>query len=147
MKLGQENIKIEIFFFKNQAENEARILVPDLLFFFKRDLGKIKCSAVLFQYFLIALGLYNKTRLHETLVHSPRDILNFDFFKKDLGIVSPPHFAYDFSRKMFLILYSIKWPNFIVWFPLLLTILGDMCIAIVSFPGCGVINFVINLIF
>ena len=66
MKLGQENIKIEIFFFKNQAENEARILVPDLLFFFKRDLGKIRWSAVLFQYFLIALGLYNKTKLHET---------------------------------------------------------------------------------
>ena len=41
-------------------------------------------------------------------------MLNFDFLEKDVGLVSPPHFGYDFSRKMFLILYSIKGPNFIV---------------------------------
>ena len=35
-------------------------------------------------------------------------MLNFDFLEKDLGIVSPPHFAYDFLRKMFLMLYSIN---------------------------------------
>ena len=28
-------------------------------------------------------------------------MLNFDFLEKSLGIVSPPHFVYDFSRKMF----------------------------------------------
>ena len=28
-------------------------------------------------------------------------MLNFDFLEKSLGIVSPPHFAYNFSRKMF----------------------------------------------
>ena len=33
-------------------------------------------------------------------------MLNFDFLEKGLGIVSPPHFVYDFSRKMFLKLYS-----------------------------------------
>ena len=33
-------------------------------------------------------------------------MLNFDFLEKVLGIVSPPHFVYDFSRKMFLF-YSI----------------------------------------
>ena len=32
----------------------------------------------------------------------------FDFLEKGLVIVSPPHFVYDFSRKMFLNLYSIK---------------------------------------
>ena len=32
---------------------------------------------------------------------------NFDFLKKGLGVVSPPHFVYDISRKMFFILYSI----------------------------------------
>ena len=31
---------------------------------------------------------------------------------------------------MFLMLYSIKWPNFFVWLPLLLEILGNMWIAI-----------------
>ena len=34
-------------------------------------------------------------------------MLNFIFLKKGLGIVSPPHFVYDFSRKMFLKLYSL----------------------------------------
>ena len=30
------------------------------------------------------------------------------FLEKGLGIVSSPHFVYDFSRKMFLVFYSIK---------------------------------------
>ena len=74
-------------------------------------------------------------------------MLNFDFLDKGLGIVSPAYFVYDFSTKMFLMLYSINRPNSIVWLPLLLEILGNMCIAIVCKPGCDVINFKINLIF
>ena len=35
-------------------------------------------------------------------------MLNFDLLEKGLGTVSPPHFVYDFSRKMFLMSYSIK---------------------------------------
>ena len=35
--------------------------------------------------------------------------------KKVLGIDSPPHFVHDFSRKMFLMLYSNNRPNFIAW--------------------------------
>ena len=54
---------------------------------------------------------------------------------------------YDFSRKTFLMLYSINWPNFIIWLPLLLEILCNRCIATVCFPGCDVINFENNLIF
>ena len=30
-------------------------------------------------------------------------MLNFDFLKKGLGKVSPPHFVYGFSRKMLLL--------------------------------------------
>ena len=56
-------------------------------------------------------------------------MLNFDFLDKVLRIVSPANFAYDFPTKMFLMLYSINWPNFIVWFALLLEILSNMCIA------------------
>ena len=74
-------------------------------------------------------------------------MLNFDFLEKGLEVNSPPNFMYDFSRKMFLMFYSINWPNSIVWLPLLLDILGYMCIAIVFFSGCGVINFEINFIF
>ena len=32
-------------------------------------------------------------------------MLNFDFLEKGLGLVSPPHVVYDFSRKMFFMLY------------------------------------------
>ena len=57
-------------------------------------------------------------------------MLNYEFLKKDLRIVSPPYFVYDSSRKMFIKLYSINWLNFIAWLPLLLQILVDICIAI-----------------
>ena len=57
-------------------------------------------------------------------------MLNFDFLEKGLGIVGPPYFMFDLSRKMFLMLYSINWLNFIVWLPSFLKILGNMCIAI-----------------
>ena len=60
---------------------------------------------------------------------------------------SQPDFVYSFSRKMFLVLYSISWPNFIGWLPLLLGTLVNICIVIVCFIGCDVINFEINHIF
>ena len=73
-------------------------------------------------------------------------MLNFDFLKKGLGLVSPPYSVYDFPRKMFFLLYSINRPDFIVSLLLLLEILDDsMCIAIVCFPGCDIIHFKINL--
>ena len=58
-------------------------------------------------------------------------MLNFDFSEKGLELVSAPHFADDFSRKMFLLLHYINWPDFIVWLPLLPKILGNMGITIV----------------
>ena len=75
----------------------------------------------------IALNLaYNKNKLYKTLDYCSRDMLNFDFLEKTLGIVSPSHFVYGFSRKMFLMSYSTNWSNFIVWLVLLLEILGNM---------------------
>ena len=35
-------------------------------------------------------------------------MLNFDFLEIDLGIVSPPHFVHEFSRKVFLMLCCIN---------------------------------------
>ena len=35
-------------------------------------------------------------------------MLNFDFLDKGVGIVSPAHFVYDFSIKMFFVLYFIN---------------------------------------
>ena len=91
--------------------------------------------------------MYNKNKLCKTLDYWSRDMLNFDFLEKGLGIASPTHFMYDFSRKMFIMLCYVNWTNFITWLLLLLEILGNKCIAIVCFPGCDVINFQTNLIF
>ena len=94
--------------------------------------GKSNWSVALFWYNLIAFHLaYDKNKLHGNLDCWSRDMFNFDFLEKGLRIVSRPHFENDFSRKVVLMLNSIKWPNFIVWFPLLFEILAKMCIGIV----------------
>ena len=64
----------------------------------------------------------------------------FSEIKKRSG-TSLPHFLHDFWKKMLLLLYSINWPNFIVWSPLLREILGSMCMVLVCWPDCDVINF------
>ena len=49
---------------------------------------------------------YNKNKLREKKKKEKsrlRDMLNFEFLEKGLGIVSPPNFAYNFSRNMFLL--------------------------------------------
>ena len=53
----------------------------------------------------------------------------------------------NFTEAIFSVTYSINWSDLIVWLPLLLKILGNMCIAIVCFPGCNITNFETNLIF
>ena len=45
-------------------------------------------------------------------------------------------------------LYSFNWPIIIAWLPLLLEILGNMCVVIVCYPGSDVMDFeIIILIF
>ena len=67
------------------------------------------------QHISIALNLVcNKNKLHKTLNYRSRDMLNFDFLKKGLGTAPPPHLVYDFSRKLYLMLYSINSLSFIV---------------------------------
>ena len=92
------------------------------------------------------------------------DMLNFDFLEKRLGIVSALYIVHDFSRKIFLMLYSINplttnvpyhietsqliyIANFIAWLLLLVEILMNICIATVCEPGCDVIIFEVDFIF
>ena len=42
----------------------------------------------------------NKNHLYKILDYRSKDILNFEFIEMGLAIVSPPDFAYSFSRKM-----------------------------------------------
>ena len=37
-----------------------------------------------------------------------REMLDLNFSEKGLGLVYPPHFVYNFSRKTFLMLHSIN---------------------------------------
>ena len=124
----------EILFFKNHTENNAGRLVTDHFFLKKKSFiwGKSKWPAAYFQSLSIVLNLTNNwNKIYKTLEYCFRDILNFDFWEKGLGIVSLPYFVYDFSRNVFLMLYSINWPNFTVWLSLLLEILVNMCIVII----------------
>ena len=101
-----------------------------------------------FQYISIDLiSAYNKNKQYKTLDFWFRDMVNFNFSKKSLGLVSPPHFVYGFSRKIFPKLYPINWPNVYVWLPLILQIMVIMCITIVFHSGCDAIKLEINLIF
>ena len=151
MKFGQliEHPKGNIFFEKLCRKWGRETISRSLFVFLKRFiLGKGKWSVAWFHYVSIALKLAdNRNTLFKILHYWSRDLLNFDFLDKGLGIISPAHFVYDFSTKMFLMLYSINWPNFIAWLPLLLAMFGVMCIAIVCYPGCGALDFEINLIF
>ena len=39
--------------------------------------------------------------MYKTLDYRYRDLLNFNFSEKGLGLVSSPHFVFDFLRKCF----------------------------------------------
>ena len=84
---------------------------------------------------------WNQAADHLLLPH-----INLFFFlkkkKRSLELVSLPYFLHDYLRKIFILLYSINWPNSIIWLPLLRQILSNMCIVIVCAAGCDV-----NLIF
>ena len=62
-------------------------------------------------------------------------MLNFKFLEKGLRLVSPPHFVYDLSTEMFLMLHSISSPNFIVLLPLVLELLINMYITVVCYQA------------
>ena len=86
------------------AENEAGRLVRDLFLFLKKAQDEVKASGMQFSFNIFrqpSTWTYNKNKLYKTLDYRFRDMLNFYFSEKALGLVSPPHFAYDFSRKLF----------------------------------------------
>ena len=101
----------------------------------------MKVSTAYFQYTSKTVKLAcNESNLYKILEYWFRDMINFECSEKGLRLVSPPHFVYDFSRKIFLMFYVTNWPNFIVWLTILFKIIRNMCIVIVCEPGCDVIN-------
>ena len=58
---------------------------------------QVVCSLVPIYFDSPQLNLeYNKTNLYKTLDYLSRDMLNFNFSEEGLGLVSLPHFVYDF---------------------------------------------------
>ena len=123
---GNETIKFditwEIYFLKNYTQNVKEKLVPDL--FLKKIeaaylwTNSLKFYAVCF-YCMPSWGLskYIETKLTDHLhLHH---VNLFYKTKRDLALVSLLLFLHDFWIKLFLLLYFINWPNFIVWLPLL----------------------------
>ena len=133
------NKTCNIFKLKNHAKNEARRLVPDLSLFSKKLYTRQK-NQVVSTLFLIHFGRPRVWHIIKTKWSEICSILS-------LGLASRPHFLYNFSRKIFLMLHSIYWPHFIVWLFLLFEILGIMCIEIICCRVCDVINFEITLSF
>ena len=82
---------------------------------------------------------YNKNKLYKILRLLVKRSGQFRFFRKGPG----NSFS---TTKIFLALHSINRPNFIVWLPLLLEILGNMYITMNCCPDY-VLNFEISLIF
>ena len=85
---------------------------------------------------------YNKKKLYKTLDYwSSRDMLILIFIKKDLEIF-PYRVLYTIFREKCFSCY-ISLTDQISFH----ICVGNMCIAIICFPGFDVINFEINLIF
>ena len=129
IEYNKRNIYLQKLCWKWERETSSR---PLFIFWKRLKRGKrIVCSLVSI-YVSIALNLaYNKNKLYKTSDYWFRDMLNFNFSEKGLALVSPSNFPYDFSRKMFLMLHSINWPNFIVWLHLFLETLRNICIKTV----------------
>ena len=64
-----------------------------------------------------------------------------------MGLAPPSHFAYDFSRKIFFMLYPVIWTNFTIWFFLIIEKLDNVTIVIICIPVCDVIDFEISISF
>ena len=95
-------------FFKYYAENKAERLIPDFFLCFKEALCEVKASAL-----ELSFNLLKTNYIKPEIDIDPGICSIFELLQKGLGIVSPPGTVYDFSRKMFLRLYSIKSPDFI----------------------------------
>ena len=120
------------FFFKNHAESEEGRLVI--------------CNLISMYFDGPQLRIQQKQTVKNFRLLIQR-YAQFWLLKKFLGIISPPYFVFDFSRKTFLMLYPLNWPHIIAWLPLVPERLRNLCIAIACYPGWDAKNLKINRIF
>ena len=136
IECSMRNISLEKFYTKFGGKTSPRPFSEKL----KLTISLDQWPNVLYSFFLLYGKLsiikicWNQAADHSLSPH----IKLFEKTRRGLKLVSLSHFLHTFWRKIFLLLYSINWPNFIVWLPLLCEIFGNICIAIVCKPGCGV---------
>ena len=93
-----------------------------------------------------SVGLYCMSKLRNTQIHWHQGTFQLLlphiklFKKRAVELVYLPYCQHDFWKKIFITLYSINWPNFIIWLPLL-EILDNICILTICSPVDAVINF------
>ena len=150
MKFGQiiEYNKINTFLQKTYRKWDRKTSSRPLSFF-KKSLvwGKTKRCVAWFRQTSIARNLaYNKANCKKCYIII-LEIWPVLIFRKRSRNSFSAIFCVWFFKKNVLMLYSINCQNSIVWLTLLIKILRNMCIAIVCFPGCDIINFETNLIF
>ena len=108
----------------------------------KLSISLEKYSNVLCSFFIVCpsqgLSKYVKIKLQTTCFYFISSFLKKT--KRGLELFPLPHFLQDFWRRIFLKLYSINWPDLIVWLSFFHEILGNICIVIACFQGCNVIN-------
>ena len=109
----------DTFFLKNHTQNVVEKLFPDP---FRKNQNWVYLwitslkflYSLFFLYATLRVSKYIETKLQITCFYL---ILSF-FKRKEAWNIFLPYFLHNFWRKIFL-LYSINWPNFIDWLPLL----------------------------
>ena len=89
VEYNQKNNFIQKSYTKGGRQTSSR----PLFVFYKGFIScKNKRSTIQFQYISIALNLaHNKNKLYKTFDYCSRNMLNFEFLEKGLGIFYPPH--------------------------------------------------------
>ena len=94
-----------------------------------------------------------KKPLIRTRICAYQGVRNVHFFRKNWRALFSWNTCFfrstllPFFKEIFLMRYSIHWKNVLVWWPLLLETLCNMCNVIISVLICDVRNFEINLVF
>ena len=133
---------------KNHTQNAMEKLFPDS-FLQNQHWGYLRINSLKFyKACLHCMPRWRPSKSTETKMQTNCFYLIQSCLKKikrDLELFSLTHFLQDFWTEIFLLIYSINWPNFIAWLRLLCDILGNMCIVIVCFPDCDLITCLLSL--
>ena len=70
--------------------------------FFKKAIYEVEASGVHIYFDNPQTWTYRDNKPYKALDCWSRNMFNFDFVEKGRGLVSAPHFAYNFSKKMFM---------------------------------------------